>query len=473
MNDISSNIKKVLFVFLLCFMSTIMYITYFEIFVGPKMAVNPLNKRLWAKRNEVLRGTIYDRNKQPLTKSERSNVLTQKREYIYGEVFSHTLGYVDIRYGLTGLEKKYDNELMEYPLQLTSLLDFNKKDEKIGNSVITTLDLNLQKKTYELLGDNIGAAVAINPKTGEILAMVSKPTFNPNNLKDIWSDINSNKRRPLLNRAVAGLYPPGSTFKTVTAVSALDNLQGVQNRTFQDNGVLVFNARDRHPLNNFNGEVLGNLSLEDAFVHSSNVVFGTLGMDLGNKNLKATAEKFYFNKNIPAEGITIENSRFPELKKYEIGNIARSAIGQSTVLSTPTEMALVTAAIANNGSMMKPTLVKEVISSKGESIKTINAESIGQVTSVESAQTVKRYMREVVRRGTGRGAGLDSFEVCGKTGTADHNDNCNEPPHAWFIGFAPYENPKIAVAVLIENGGQGGIISAQIASNMIETYLQR
>jgi peptidoglycan glycosyltransferase len=475
MNDISNSIKKVLIIFLICFIGLISYITYFEIIVGPKIVNSPYNKRMWVKRNEVLRGTIYDRNGKPLTKSERINAETQKREYTGGELFAHVLGYVDIKYGITGLERKYDEELMSTDIKdnvKNLLLNKGKTEEKIGNSLKTTLDFETQKKAYDMLGDNKGAVVALNPKTGEILSMVSKPSFNPNNLQEIWADINKDKNFPLINRASAGLYPPGSTFKAITAISALENIPGIKNRTFEDNGSLYI-SKD-YSLHNFSGEVLGSLSFKDAFTHSSNVVFGSLGLELGNDKLKQTAEKFYFNKEIPADGIPVEASKFPTLKNYEKGSIAQSAIGQSSDLASPLQMAVVTSTIANSGIMMKPYLVKDVVTSKGQLVKNIQPESLGQITSADTANTMKDFMKSVVQEGTGVNAAIEGIEVGGKTGTADHQyEGKDAPPHSWFIGFAPYNDPQVAVAVIVEDGGQGGKAAARIASEVMRTALRK
>ena len=262
---------------------------------------------------------------------QRVDALTQKRTYVNGDLYVHALGYVDPRYGLTGLEANYDSELTTYNKITNNILnltkDFSKdklkemfknrkEDEvKIGNGVITTLDPTLQKIAYDALGNNKGAVVALNPKTGEVLAMVSKPTYNPNNLENAMKAANAGTadNSPLINRATSGLYPPGSTFKTVTLSSALENMPGVTNRTFNDTGKIVFNAKQS--LSNDNGEVYGNINLKDAFRLSSNVVFGTLAMELGNDKLKATAEKYGFNNTIDSDGFKINQSQFPKLTK--------------------------------------------------------------------------------------------------------------------------------------------------------------
>ena len=473
MNDFANNIKKVMLVFLIFFIALISYITYFYMFNSQKAVSSTFNNRLWAERNKVLRGTIYDKDLKALTKSTKIDEVSQKQQYLQGEVFAHAIGYMNPVYGLAGLEKKYDEELMGRDEGVSKYLSFSKDtEEKIGNGLRTTLDSELQNKAFQLLGNKRGAVVAINPKTGEILAMVSKPSYDPNNLNKNWKGITSNKEMPLINRAVSGLYPPGSVFKTITAISALENLPDVYERNFKDEGKLVFNEKES--LKNYDEEVLGNIDFTTAYVHSSNVVFGSLGIDLGNKALKDTAEKFYFNKDIPATGLTIDNSRFPSYKSNEAGNIAQSAIGQSGVLATPMEMALVASTVANDGIMMEPMMVKEVLSSKGTSLRKIEPKRLAEIMTKGNAKIMKDLMKEVVAEGTGGNAAIPGLVVCGKTGTADHNDDPNkqEAPHSWFIGFAPYESPQIAIAVIVEEGGVGGGIAAQITRELIKTYLK-
>ncbi|MBU3142525.1 penicillin-binding protein 2 [Clostridium sp. CF012] len=474
MNDFVINIKKVMLVFLILFIALISYITYIYMFSSEKAVASTFNQRLWAERNKVLRGTIYDKDMTPLTKSTKISEVSQKEQYLQGEVFAHAIGYMNPIYGLAGLEKKYDAELMgSGDTVVSKFLDFTKKEEeKVGNGLRTTLDSKLQKVAYTALKGKRGAIVALNPKTGEILAMVSMPTYDPNNLERDWKAIRANKDSPLMNRAVSGLYPPGSIFKTITAISALENLPGVYNKRFQDNGSLVFNGSSS--LKNYDGEVLGNIDFRTAFLHSSNVVFGSLGIELGNNALKETSEKFYFNKDTPASGLAIENSQFPSYKSNEKGNIAQSAIGQAQVLASPMEMALVASTVANGGVMMQPMLVKEILSSKGKSLNKIAPKALGENMSKETAKIMKDLMRDVVAEGTGKSAAVPGITVSGKTGTADHKGDASKQvgPHSWFIGFAPYENPQIAIAVIVEEGGVGGGVAAKITSDMISAYLK-
>lgn len=490
MKNVSNSIKQVMVVFLFLFVALISYIAYFQVFSAPKIAEQTGNKRLWAIRNEVLRGTIYDRNKNPLTTSAKVNALTQKRTYVDGDLYVHALGYVDPRYGLTELEANYDTELTSNNKitnnilnlakdfskeKLKELFNNRKEDEvKIGNGLITTLDPTLQKLAYDALGSNKGAVVALNPKTGEVLAMVSKPTYNPNDLENAMKAANAGKgeNSPLINRATTGLYPPGSTFKAVTLSSALENMPEVTSRTFNDTGKIVFN--EKQSLSNDDGDVNGNINLKDAFRLSSNFVFGTLAMELGNDKLKTTAEKYGFNNTIDSTGFKIKQSKFPKLTKAEVGSIAQTGIGQSSILATPMQMALVSSTIANNGKMIEPKLVNQVVDKDGNVVKTIDSQAYKQVLSPNNAAIVKDYMKNLVDSKLNTSWGyFEGTDAAGKTGTADYNLENGESakPHSWFIGFAPANNPKVAVAVIVENGGYGASAAAPIAGKIIKQAL--
>ena len=409
MNDLSKSVRHVMTIFLVCFIALISYIAYFQIFKGPNIANDSGNVRLWAKRNEVLRGTIYDRNGTELAISERIDETSQKRTYLYDYLFAHPLGYIDQTYGLSGLEENYDEVLRTSNTLTTSFrsllknMDFstfisslNSDEEKIGNGIITTLDLELQRVAYNALGNNKGAVVALNPKTGEILAMVSNPSFNPNDLASEIERANegSEADTPLLNRAIDGRYPPGSVFKTVTLSSALENIDGVASREFDDEGKITFD--DGTELNNFAYEVHGIIDLRRAYRVSSNVVFGTLAMELGNEKLKSTAESFGFNSVIEGEGLTIAESMFPTLKDYEEGNIAQSGIGQGSVLSTPMQMALVAATVGNDGILMRPKLVNTIVDKNGNTVRNIANDEIRRAIPSDVAATVRDYMKYLV-----------------------------------------------------------------------------
>ena len=352
--------------------------------------------------------------------------------------------------------------------------DRSKEENKVGNGVITTLDYDIQKAAYDALGNRRGAVVALDPNTGEVLAMVSKPTYNPNDLETVMNKINAGEDlgSPLINRATSGKYPPGSTFKVITTASALENIDGITKRIFEDKGKIELGGGQS--LSNSQNKVYGNIDLKKAFQVSSNVVFGTLAQELGNKTLKQTAEDFGFNKDIPSTGFSISKSEFPTLESYEVGMIAQSGIGQSSIVSTPIQMALVASTIANDGVMMEPKLVNQVVDLNMNVVKKYGDKKYGQVLPTSDARTIKDYMVNMVKNNFGNRSYFSGINAAGKTGTADQRDsNGNlQKPHAWFIGFAPADNPKIAVAVIVENGGYGSEAAAPIAGAVMKAALK-
>ena len=304
--------------------------------------------------------------------------------------------------------------------------------------------------------------------------MVSKPTYNPNDLETVMNKINAGEDlgSPLINRATSGKYPPGSTFKVITTASALENIDGITKRIFEDKGKIELGGGQS--LSNSQNKVYGNIDLKKAFQVSSNVVFGTLAQELGNKTLKQTAEDFGFNKDIPSTGFSISKSEFPTLENYEVGMIAQSGIGQSSIVSTPIQMALVASTIANDGVMMEPKLVNQVVDLNMNVVKKYGDKKYGQVLPTSDARTIKDYMVNMVKNNFGNRSYFSGINAAGKTGTADQRDsNGNlQKPHAWFIGFAPADNPKIAVAVIVENGGYGSEAAAPIAGAVMKAALK-
>lgn len=481
MNSLSKNIRNIMGLFLFCFVGLISYIAYFQVFKGPDIAQDSGNRRLWAKRNEVLRGTIYDKDGNVLASSYKIDEFSQEREYPYGRLYSHVLGYIDENYGLTGLEEEFDSKLSKHNTFTNNIrsffseFDFNeflesKEEETIGNSIVTTLDSNLQQIASDALGDNNGSVVALNPKTGEILAMVSKPTYDPEDIQSAMDEANNQEvsNGMLLNKALYGLYPPGSIFKTITISAALEKDISVKDRVFNDEGKITFD--DGSTLSNYQNEVHGEISLKNAYRYSSNVVFGTLAMEMGNDYLKSVAEKFGFNSTISGKGVSASKSNFPKLDNYEEGNIAQSGIGQGSILATPLQMAMMTAAVANDGVIMEPTLLSKVID-KNENIVDENKPKVfkSEVISKETSGTVKEYMSNLIENNIYRWPAFEGTNAGGKTGTADYTkDNGEEGiPHGWFISLAPINNPEIVVAVIVEEGESGAYLSAEVASKVI------
>lgn len=473
------NIKSLVVFFSICFFGIIGYLTYFNLFSADKIKNDATNPRIRLEENEVLRGPITDRNGTVLAYSTADSSGNQKRFYNNGEVFAHVTGYISTKYGRTDIELAYNDALTgkgNFNIVGSFFKNLNEvitKKQKKGDEVILTIDSAAQKKAYEMLGDNKGAVAAINPKTGEILALVSKPSFDPQKIDEKFQSYNSNTEdTPFVNRAAQGYYPPGSTFKIITAASALENLSDIQNERFKCTGKLKIG---NYYLSDFKGEVHGRISLEDAFKVSCNSTFAQIGIKLGFKRLNDTAEKFMFNKDIPSgdesDSLNIKEGMFRTGDNKSAALIAQNAIGQGGVTTNPLHMALVASAIANGGVMMKPYIVKEIRDSFGVSQFKGSPSVLTQPLDKLTSSKIKDYMVEVVKSGTGTRAKISGIKVAGKTGTAQIQNS--DMTHSWFVAFAPADDPDIAVAVIVEKGGTGGGKAAEIAREVIKAYLRK
>lgn len=472
-DKLRKSVVKVLIVFSCMFLLIIGYLSYFEIRYGEALVSDPNNRRNKDKEYEVLRGAMYDRNMNVVADSKRLDNGEQKRVYKKGfeECYAPVVGYYSMKYGTSGLEKAYSNELLNAdmlnPFRLVR--DIMTKADRKGNGIILTTDSDLQKTAYDALGDNRGAVVAMDPRTGQILCMVSKPTFNPAEIDNEWESISKQSEQGvLLNRAVQpGVYPPGSTFKVVVASAALEDINGIESKLYNDNGYIKIG---NYTLNNYNSTAHGRINMREALTVSSNVVFGQIGMDVGADRLKKKAEDFYFNKSIPFD-LPVAQSVFPDIPKGRMDSLAQSSIGQYKVTVTPLQMALIASAIANNGTMMKPYLVKNIVDPYGMNVSTIKSSELAQPISSDTASRIKSMMIDVVKKGTGKNARIEGVEVAGKTGTADVSENM--APHSWFIGFAPANDPQIAIATIVENTEVTGGKAASVSKNVLKSYLNR
>lgn len=464
MDNLSNRFRKVMMAFLISLILLISYLSFYYVLKGEKVISSTYNSRLWLERNKILRGNIYDRDMNLLTESQRLEDGSQKLIYHGGSEFAHVLGYMHPKYGLTGLQSMYDAELMgkskggAAPVKSTG--------RKEGYDLKTTMNTELQKTAFNALGNEKGSVVVLDAKSSEILTMVSKPSYNPNNLDENWADISTNQNSTLLNRAVSGLYTPGSVFKVITEAAALENIPDVLNKRINDEGALYYDGTKLLP--NIGGRALGNIGLKEALTYSSNVYFGQLALDMGNDKLKGMSERFLFNNAIPADGIIIDNSKFPKLGASEVGDIAQTGIGQSSILATPIQMALVAQTVANDGVMMKPMLVSGVMD-EGKVVGIIEPERIDRIISSEHAAIIKDHMKNVVNEGTGKRASVSGYQVSGKTGTAEHGEGKND--HSWFIGFAPYDNPQIAFSIIVEESQ--GKIAASIAREIVNEAINQ
>lgn len=446
----------------LLFLSLIVYLTFFTLFQSEEISQNPFNKRQWAYEDDVLRGSIVDRNGIVLAKSEMTDK-GQIRKYPYKNLYCHVIGYNSKTYGKSQLEAKYNNLLIGRD-ELMNVLNMNVSN---GYNLHLTIDHRLQELASNKLGNNHGAVVAMNPQTGEILTMVSKPDFNPNNesLSKNWTTYTEDEDSPLLPRVTSGLYAPGSIFKIITAAAAYEN--GLENMTFHDNGAIEI---DGETIKNYKSKAMGNIDLKKAFSLSSNYAFASLGTAIGSDTLQDIAARFGFDKTIDFDLPTVK-SRLPQKNMSKL-ETALTAIGQHDVRATPLQMVLTTSIIANKGAMPRPYLVSKATTQSDNPVFTQGASNLRQVIDEQVASYIADLMENTVSNGTGSAAAIRGVKVCGKTGTAENEKKGKE--HAWFVSYAPKENPTIAVAVIVEySGGTGGELAAPIARDLMRLWLNK
>ena len=471
-------------------------VTYIQVVASQRLADNPANAtRQLIAEYRVDRGKIVAADgRTELALSRKSpGELKYQRHYPQGPLYADLTGYYSIIFGRSELEQSYNTYLSGDAPELIpqTLIDQVLGRPKRGATVVTTIDPAIQRAAAQALGNLPGGVVAIDPHTGDVKAIVANPSYDPNELasqdpkqvRAAWDRLTSDPDKPLVSRAIDELYPPGSTFKLVTAAAALENGFG-PGSTWPNPPVLDL-PQTTATLENFGGEhCLGGasqLTLAQALTVSCNVVFGQVGLRLGAAKLAAQAHAFGFATDsssgaVPFD-IPFQEGVFPDASYFadRLPAVALSAIGQDNVAANPMQMALVASAIANGGSEMRPRLVSEIRDSSGQVVKTFAPEVFGQPISSQTAIQLTQMMVSVVQSGTGTVAQIPGIEVAGKTGTAQHGEGL--APHAWFVSFAPAQNPKIAVAVIVLDGGSlgsdatGGVVAAPIAKAVMEAAL--
>lgn len=461
LDNISRNIRRAAFCFLVLFLLLFAYISYLQVWEADFLAGHALNYRNAEIAKQIPRGQILDRHGVKLSYSQKEDK-QYSRIYPYSEIFAHVIGYDSNKYGRAGLESAFNFELTglnspEYRLGPAARL----WQPKAGNTIMVTLDATVQQEAYRALGRYKGAVVVIAPKTGEILALVSKPSFEPNLIDENWTKISARDDSPLLNRAIQGLYPPGSILKAMVAETALAENAASLKSTFVCEGSLTI-GRD-YTLPEVNRKAHGKLDLEEALAVSCNVTFGKLAIELGRSKLEKMFVRYGFQKPLSSE-FQETGSQLPNFAKLTEGELAQIGIGQGPLLTTPIRMAMLAASFANKGTIARPYMVSKVISPDGSVIKQYLPETWLNPAQPALSSAIGKMMETVVREGTGTAAGIKGIRVAGKTGTAE---NAHGQPHAWFIGFAPADDPEIAIAVIVENAGGGGAIAAPIARQVI------
>ena len=342
-----------------------------------------------------------------------------------------------------------------------------KAEKNVGDNVVTTLDVRLQQVAYDALGSYDGAVVVMEPDTGKILAMVSKPDFNPNTISQDWDDLVADEdNSSLVNRAAQGLYPPGSTFKIVTSLAYWRQNHTLDNFSFDCQGEVTNGGYTIHCYHN---TVHGQENFRQAFANSCNSAFAQIGVDLNRSQFRETAEDLLFNQSLPVD-FTYNKSRFDLEASSADALTMQTAIGQGDTLTTPLHMAMITAAVANDGVMMKPRLVERIETYTGDTVQEYRSEEYQKVMTSQEAQILTELMTGVVENGTASSLSGRGYTAAGKTGTAEHGDVSQTTPHSWFVGFSNVEDPDLAVCVIAEEAGSGSEVAVPIARAVFDAY---
>ena len=454
--------------FLALFIAMCLYFAYYLTFGAEDFINNPYNARVSKFSENVIRGDILSSDGQVLATTQVAGDGTEVRSYPYGRIFAHAVGYNTN--GKAGVELDGNfNMLRSHSFFLTRLIhDFTDEKDQ-GDSVVTTLDAGMQQAAYNAFGDYRGAVVAIEPSTGKILTLMSKPDFDPGSIASNWEALNSDSDSSvLLNRATQGLYPPGSTFKILTALEYL-NEKGHTDDTFDCQGTYTENGYTIHCYGNTSH---GHEDLTQAFSKSCNVAFSQAGLSLNLNKYHALAENMLFNKDIPTKLSNVKKSSFDLKKGDDPVLVMQTAIGQGDTLVTPLHMAMIAAAIDNDGVVMEPYIIDKVVNDNGDLVRPFFAENYGAIISSDDAKKLRKLMHSVVTEGTGSALNTEAYKAYGKTGSAEYTSDKNAT-HSWFVGFAKKDGKEVAVAVIMEGAGSGSSHAVPVARAMFDNYFSR
>ena len=474
----NAQLRRTFYLFAAGFFGLVAMLAYWQVYSREALANNPENgfqtqRSISSPRGLILAGdgeTVLAKS----VKRETPQGPVYDRIYPLGAPYSNVVGYWSTRYGATGIEISNNTDLSSIagePQTLDDLINRATGGPQPGNNVVLTLDSGLQELAYqELQGSTTGrgSVVALDPKTGEILAMASSPSFDPNDIDDNYPELLSATDAPLINRATQSLYPPGSVFKVITAAAALE--AGVSpEQHFFDSGAYELPG---YTVNNFEGKDYGEVTFTRALAYSINVVFAKIAVEiLGGEALTEMALDFGFGDpyddfTLPVSGSSV-NSLPPD--EWTTGTLAQTAFGQGEVQSNAFQMALVSAAISNDGRLVEPRLVREVRSPDGIILDKAAPSIRRQAIPPGTAATLNGMMQEVVIQGGFTEAQIEGMKVAGKTGTAESG---NGLPHSWWITFAPADDPEIAMCVMIENGGRADRGALPVAARLMQAYLE-
>lgn len=456
------------YMFLGIFLLMMGYFVYFQIFRSEEIINSPYNKRLNSFTEHVVRGKILSADEKTLAETVVNEDGSETRYYPYGDMFAHAVGY-DTN-GKSGIESFGNfNLLRSHAFFVEQIFNGVRSEKNIGDNIITTLNYELQEVAYNALGNSDGAVIVLEPSTGKILAMVSKPDFNPNTIAQDWDSIVSdNTNSVLLNRVTQGLYPPGSTFKIFTTLEYLRENPDYKKYSYECNGSISAEDFEIHCAKNISH---GEEDLMRAFAKSCNSAYADIGLKIDTGSFSKLCESLLFHTDLPT-AYASKRSKFALEKNDGTPEIMHTAIGQGETLMTPMHLALVTSAIANDGLLMKPYVIDRTENYEGVMVKEYNPDEFGTLLETDECKILQDLMKSVVTDGTGSALLGGNYTAAGKTGSAEYSNTKGES-HAWFTGYAFNEEiGKIAIAVIVEGGGSGSEAAVPVAKAVFDTYFR-
>lgn len=464
---INREMATVTYIVMLLFVFMAGYVIWFLGGDTDQILNNSQNRRQELLAERVTKGSILSERGKVLAKTVTTETGEDKRVYPYDGLFAHVVGRVT--HGKTGLEASESYTMLTTGINpLTGVLNELKGKKNPGNNVVTTLNVNLSQVASDALGNHKGAVVVLEPSTGKILAMVSKPTYNPNQLESNWDRLvqNSEDNSALYNRATQGLYPPGSTFKLYTLLEYMRENPEYQKFKYTCTGG-IGNGKDA--IHCYGNEIHGTIGLKQSFAKSCNAAFAQIGTMLNPGKWNELCDSLYYNKTLPIKELEQKASKFDSTNVENQGDIMQMAIGQGSTLTTPLQNSFLVAAAINDGTLMKPYLVERIEDTYGGVIKQYEPTIAGTPLSVEEAKTLKKYMRETVVSGTATALNTSNYRAGGKTGSAQFKDGSTDS-HAWFVGYAKKGEKQVVVSIVVEGAGTGSAYAVPIAKRIFDTY---
>lgn len=453
--------------FLGAFLCLMGYFVYFQYAQSEEFINNPYNKRQELFARDVIRGEIYSADGVTLAQTVLDGDGKETRFYPCGRIFAHVVGYSTR--GKSGIEELANFSLLRSNVFYVEKAVNQLRGEKSpGDNVTTTLNYALQLRAFDALGTYDGAVVVMEPATGKILAMVSKPDFDPNYIAEDWDALvaEESDSSELLNRATQGLYPPGSTFKLFTTLAYIQQNPDYDAYEYACDGAYTCDNKTIHCHKN---KSHGTQTLKEAFANSCNSAYASLGMTLDIEKFQTLCSELLFNKALPVP-FEASQSSFVLSPEDSASAVMETAIGQGKTLVTPFHMALVSAAIANDGILMQPYLIDCITDAEGNTVEQYAPKAYGALIPEADAAVLQAYMRAVVEEGTAQKLSNDRYDVYGKTGSAEFSSS-SDASHSWFVGYAHQEGKKdIAVAVIVENSGIGSAYAVPIAQEIFDEY---